>query len=234
MGFAAALNDRVIMGWARLRRRRRLRGLPPGTRVNIGSGLMVAPGWVNLDVSLASMVAGGPRALHRLIYRIMPATSATKHLFTARQFSDVLRSHTFVHHDVRFGLPFPDGSVRHIFTSHFLEHLFRSDATTLLQECRRVLEPGGVLRVCVPDLEHALSFFGNGNRARGLEFFFYDRDVSEFTRHRYMWDFAMLRDTLREAGFPTVERCAYQQGRLPDLTILDNRPEETLYVEAVA
>jgi SAM-dependent methyltransferase len=233
MGIAATLNDKVVDGWARLHRRQRIRGLPLDAKVNLGSGMVVAPGWVNLDVSLASMVARWPGVFHKLVYRIMPQTSATKRLFTEQQFCDVLRSRTFVHHDVRFGLPLADASVQFLYTSHFLEHLYRSEALELLREARRVLRQGGVLRVCVPDLDYALSLFAGVDRARALEFFFYDRDVSSFTRHRYMWDFAMLSDALRAAGFATVERCRFQQGRTPDLAILDNRPDETLYVEAL-
>jgi hypothetical protein len=38
---------------------------------------------------------------------------------------------------------------------------------------------------------------------------------------------------LREAGFSEVQRCRYREGRCPDLDRLDNRPEETLFMEAV-
>lgn len=89
-----------------------------------------------------------------------------------------------------------------------------------------------MLRICVPDLDYALSLFNEGKKERALEFFFYGPDVSDFTRHRYMWDFESLSGALREAGFSTVARCRYRQGRTPDLDLLDNRPEETLYVEA--
>ena len=55
--------------------------------------------------------------------------------------------------DARDGLPFPDASVDAVYHSHMLEHLDAASARAFLRECHRVLRPGGVLRVVVPDLE---------------------------------------------------------------------------------
>ena len=56
-------------------------------------------------------------------------------------------------HDLRKPLPFQDGRFAIVYHSHVLEHLTQHDARRLLRECHRVLAPGGVLRVVVPDLE---------------------------------------------------------------------------------
>lgn len=50
-------------------------------------------------------------------------------------------------------LPFTDSSLDAIYASHVLEHLPRSRVPSLLNECRRVIKPGGILRLVVPDLE---------------------------------------------------------------------------------
>jgi SAM-dependent methyltransferase len=55
--------------------------------------------------------------------------------------------------DARIGLPFSDGTVEACYASHVLEHLSKVEASRLLAECRRVLRPGGVIRIVVPDLE---------------------------------------------------------------------------------
>jgi hypothetical protein len=47
-----------------------------------------------------------------------------------------------------------------------------------------------------------------------------------------MYDAASLGTLLSESGFVNVEVCEYQKGRMPDCEILDNRPDESLYVEA--
>ncbi len=56
-------------------------------------------------------------------------------------------------YDLRKGLPYQDNSFQGVYHSHVLEHLTPAEARLLLRECRRVLKPGGVIRVVVPNLE---------------------------------------------------------------------------------
>lgn len=56
-------------------------------------------------------------------------------------------------HDLLRRLPFPDRTFDVVYHSHVLEHLPHAEAPRFLAECLRVLVPGGVLRVVVPDLE---------------------------------------------------------------------------------
>ena len=56
-------------------------------------------------------------------------------------------------HDLRKGIPFPDRSVDAVYQSHLLEHLDRAVAARLMAETHRVLKPGGLQRIVVPDLE---------------------------------------------------------------------------------
>ena len=46
--------------------------------------------------------------------------------------------------DLTKRLPFDDGSVDAVYSSHLFEHIYYSDAEAILQECHRVLKPGGV------------------------------------------------------------------------------------------
>ena len=57
------------------------------------------------------------------------------------------------------GIPFPDNTFDVVYHSHVLEHFPRSSAPGFIRECFRVLRPGGVLRVVVPDLEQAVRVY---------------------------------------------------------------------------
>jgi predicted SAM-dependent methyltransferase len=51
------------------------------------------------------------------------------------------------------GIPFGDNRFSAVYSSHLLEHLSREKAGYFILECCRVLEPGGIIRIVVPDLE---------------------------------------------------------------------------------
>lgn len=57
----------------------------------------------------------------------------------------------FIRHDLRQPLPFDDGSVDGVLASHLIEHMDCQEAVRLLREARRVLRPGGIVMVSVPD-----------------------------------------------------------------------------------
>jgi len=56
-------------------------------------------------------------------------------------------------HNLAKGIPFADASVDVVYHSHMLEHLDRHVAEAFLVEALRVLRPGGIHRIVVPDLE---------------------------------------------------------------------------------
>ena len=56
-------------------------------------------------------------------------------------------------HDLSKGIPAADSSVDAVYHSHMLEHLDREVAEGFMREVRRVLRPGGIQRISVPDLE---------------------------------------------------------------------------------
>ena len=56
-------------------------------------------------------------------------------------------------YDLAQGIPFGEGCFDVVYHSHFLEHLTWRLAPTFLSDCFRVLKPGGIIRVVVPDLE---------------------------------------------------------------------------------
>ena len=114
--------------------------------------------------------------------------------------------------DVTLGLPFRDNSLQGIYTSHLLEHLKVSEIRRLLQECYRSLQRGGVLRIVVPSLEYAIEAYTTGRadmlpnwpdeyRSIGGKF---NNLMLCRNQHATLFDFTLLEELLREAGFTAV------------------------------
>lgn len=55
--------------------------------------------------------------------------------------------------DLSRGIPLSDGHCEVVYHSAVLEHFRQQEARRFLRECHRVLKPGGVIRIGVPDLE---------------------------------------------------------------------------------
>ena len=204
---------------------------PRGTgsvRVNLGSALAVAPGWIHVDYSPNALVAGRSRWVQVLAYWITGSNA----FFELDEYRRRLNNFQFAHHNLTYGIPLRDASVDFLYSSHFLEHLSDASGLRLLRESYRVLRVGGVIRVCVPDLDKAVEFYLRGERERFLAYFFTDERLGRH-KHRFMYNFESLRDALCVAGFVDVTRCEFRTGRTPDLKLLDNRSDESLYVEAV-
>jgi hypothetical protein len=49
--------------------------------------------------------------------------------------------------------------------------------------------------------------------------------------HAWMYDFCSLKSRLETAGFSDVVQCRFREGGVPDLELLDRRPDNSLHVE---
>ena len=199
-------------------------------KINLGCGLRVAKGWLNIDGSLNAIFAAWPRWTHKILYRF----SGSRQYYSSEQYCEILENHRFLYHDLALSLPLHDNTVDFIYSSHFFEHLFKDDAATLLKACANALKPGGMIRISIPDLAYAVALYGLGKKTEMLEdYFFVAGKGSYLARHKYMYDFDLIKKALEQAGFSGVTRCDYQQGETPDIELLDVYPEVSLFVEAV-
>src|SRR5450759_4392058 len=78
-------------------------------------------------------------------------------------------SSAVISHNLIKGIPFKDASFQLVYHSHLLEHFSKECGHHLLLECCRVLKPGGIIRVAVPDLERIAREYLNAlaDAARG-------------------------------------------------------------------
>jgi predicted SAM-dependent methyltransferase len=160
----------------------------------------------------------------------------------------------FVELDVDKPLPFESGCVDWVYAEHLIEHVSVPVAIGWLREVRRILAPGGLLRLTTPDLRRYVEGYLNddgffaahrrGVYAAGLgppmpaRDAFMVNQIFYFYGHRWIYDLAELRYVLSEAGFDpsAVQRRAFRDGARADVAELDRpvRQDETIYVEVTA
>jgi predicted SAM-dependent methyltransferase len=141
--------------------------------------------------------------------------------------------------DIREALPFPDNSATAIYSEHFFEHLSFKEGKRLLQESLRILIPGTLISIGVPDAEEMLRVYVADDRdgwlagrqwhpawcstpMHSVNYFF--RQDGE---HKYAYDFVTLHEALKDCGFVNIRRRNWD-ARLD----LESRRSGTLYVDA--
>ena len=213
-------------------------------KLNVGCGKTVAEGWTNIDKSPSVLLSAVPQ-LRKALEAARVLTPEQAEGFPAG----------VIHANVVKHIPAADKSVDFVYSSHMIEHLSRWECLRFLRESRRVLRPGGVLRLATPDLELMVHDYLNAsspfnrtaktpadafcmeyrayanveaNVARGLIRKFLSADS-----HQWLYDHASIAELLGEAGFSDIRRCSYRHGLTPDLPAVEHR-ERGLFVEALA
>jgi predicted SAM-dependent methyltransferase len=142
-------------------------------------------------------------------------------------------------HDLRYPLPYPDESFRGAVSEHVLEHLYAHQAIALMRELHRVLKPGGILRMVVPDLGKYIRFYHTPSSMPKMQRSYRSGcealwSLTQNWGHVSVWDAPMMTKQLLAAGFSSAKEVAYGKGADPGLIIDDPSHEwESLYVEAV-
>jgi SAM-dependent methyltransferase len=155
-------------------------------------------------------------------------------------------------HNVLNGLPFPDNSVAFAYSSYLLEHInYPKEASFFIQEIHRVLRPGGVFRVCVPNIrpymrayvECDTGFFDYVEKKWGfscgtlplekvLKYAGSGYRPGVLEEHKFGYDDDTLIDLLNTAGFSDPYPCQYMNSRYDDLRVdLDPLIQETYKTE---
>ena len=166
-------------------------------------------------------------------------------------------SRNVFHLDATRTFPFADGQFDYAFSEHMIEHVSYARGMTMLKECRRVLKPGGKIRISTPDLAFVVGLYSGVQSATQRAYVRWacgelpkvvpaDNPafvVNNFVRnwgHTFIYDEATLRSALTEAGFTDIRRCNLQKSEHADFRGLENETRlppgflqlETLTLEA--
>ena len=199
---------------------------------------MTPEGWINLDGSWNARLAN-----HRIARRFARILK-----LIPKHACDVGWTGRILSHDLRKPLPFKDGSLCAIYGSHVLEHLYLDEADELLKECFRTLEPGGVLRLVVPDLRSMVSTYlahetpeqltqstnvtpaDELNKrlllrtpcapAGNILYGLYTA-LTAFHSHKWMYDVQSLIWHVSKSGFVEVEERALWVSSIPDIKTIE-------------
>lgn len=210
------------------------------SRVNIGCGQTPTKGWIDLDNSLSLRLAWIP---------VLPDMLRKAGLLDASQYSFICfaRQHDIRYGDATRGLPMGDQTADVVYSSHMLEHPDRGEAAIFLRETFRILAPGGIIRIAVPDLgKHVRHYLESSDADIFIESMLLcvprPRSIVQGLRalligarhHQWMYDGASLAKLLQSHGFVRADVMRPGETRIRNHEPLDLREKhtESVYVEA--
>lgn len=118
-------------------------------------------------------------------------------------------------HDIRTLPMFEDDSVELIYASHSLEYFNRAEALDVLAEWKRVLKPGGTIRLAVPDFEALIQVYQQSHNIDNIlgpifgQWSPNKNDTSIY--HKTVYDYNSLKAVLETAGFSNVTKWDWHQ-----------------------
>lgn len=118
-------------------------------------------------------------------------TLIAEHLFSGPEVEQLHAEANYVEYNI-LTTPWPWVSDRAdgILASHVLEHFNCLEALSVVRECHRVLRPGGVLRVSVPDAVYFRSVYHEDCAANAERLF--GQPLYEQERYSTMMDYALF------------------------------------------
>ena len=145
-----------------------------------------------------------------------------------------------VYMDVSEILPFDNNTVQFIKTEHMIEHLEYETCKYFFQECFRVLQQDGVLRISTPSLEELILLYSGQGKVDIPELLKHHRqyhqrpteninawfnDHVRLWGHQFIFDQTTLLGLLKEVGFTKIKECKYGESEHPDLQGVETHDE---------
>lgn len=105
-------------------------------------------------------------------------------------------------------LPYEPGTVDEIYCGHMLEHLDWKEGQDALEHWLEILKPGGTISICVPDFDVLAKKHAENPSAAAMRQMndLYVYSYQQESPHKYMYNGALLKSVMINAGFVEVER----------------------------
>jgi SAM-dependent methyltransferase len=108
-------------------------------------------------------------------------------------------------------LDFADETADMIYSCAAIEHVGRREWVDLLREWRRVLKPGGLLRVSTMDFEACVEEYRQNRNLPQMLGLLIGGQKDKYDWHGMIFDYDVLEKGLIEAGFGNVRRYDWRQ-----------------------
>jgi len=129
-----------------------------------------------------------------------------------------------VYLDATRTFPIETGTFDYVYSEHMIEHIPWEAGLLMLRECRRVLKPGGIIRIATPDLAVLLRLYGDCPDPAGQQYirWIVDRYLNGASPykasfvinnafrnwgHQFLYDGDLLEMALQNIGFTRIRRC---------------------------
>lgn len=158
-------------------------------------------------------------------------------------------------------IPAPENSFDYVFSEHHIEHIHYKEAVSMAKEIFRILKPGGIFRVCTPDLNTYLKSYFEPNPLNNLfisgilnnwikngfynaknyipkdgqeNIAFFINDIFLNYDHKFIYDNNTLSALLLDSGFSSVQQLSASASTNKNLNSIEAHPPSpfTLAVEA--
>lgn len=116
--------------------------------------------------------------------------------------------------DITKPLPIETGGVDVVFAEMVLEHVSHQQAWNFLDECHRLLKPGGLIRIVIPDFSLTWRLKDpdyarvNGGVTGATTWKEHARSILFCHGHAGLWNSELLRDVMEAIGFrnPVIQK----------------------------
>ena len=175
--------------------------------------------------------------------------------------TDLKENNEVLYLDAKKKFPFNSKTFDYVYSEHLIEHLSYNNGLNFLNECFRVLKINGKIRIATPDLKVLIQLYNLYKTPEQKEYIrwmtdnYLPKEMKDYKaafiinnafynfKHKFIYDFDLLKQHLKKAGFTNIERHAVKESEDTNLQNLEKNLEdikcstinafETLVIEAI-